>query len=171
MKRPIYTSIWNSLKKYKQMVFISGPRQAGKTTFSKMIAAGYSNSLYFNWDIISEKKKLIEDPFFYEHIPLRDETKPLIVLDRLHKYHDWKNYLKSAYDRDKENYKFIVSGSGRLDMYQKGGDSLAGRYLLFYLWPFTLAIMGEIEFNTLYLFANYTLFVRKHNYKTLLISI
>ena len=24
-------------------------------------------------------------------------------------------------------------------MYQKGGDSLAGRYLIFYLWPFTLA--------------------------------
>ncbi|MBW1745132.1 MAG: DUF4143 domain-containing protein [Deltaproteobacteria bacterium] len=25
------------------------------------------------------------------------------------------------------------------DMYQKGGDSLAGRYFIFYLWPFTLA--------------------------------
>ena len=33
----------------------------------------------------------------------------------------------------------MVSGSGRLDIYQKGGDSLAGRYYLFHLWPFTLA--------------------------------
>jgi len=139
MKRQTYEAIWKKLEKYKQMVFISGPRQAGKTTFSKMIGEQYANSLYFNWDITDEKKKVIENPFFYEHVQLKDDSKPLIILDELHKYPDWKNYLKGIYDRDKENYKFIVSGSGRLKVFQKGGDSLAGRYLLFYLWPFTLA--------------------------------
>ena len=121
------------------MVFIAGPRQAGKTTFTQILAEDCNNSLYFNWDIFDEKRKLIENPFFYEEVHRKDNSLPLIIFDELHKYSNWKNYLKSVYDRDKGNYKFIVSGSGRLDMYQKGGDSLAGRYFIFYLWPFTLA--------------------------------
>ena len=121
------------------MVFIAGPRQAGKTTFTQILAEDFNNSLYFNWDILDEKRKLIENPFFYEEVHRKDNSMPLIIFDELHKYLNWKNYLKSVYDRDKGNYKFIISGSGRLDMYQKGGDSLAGRYFIFYLWPFTLA--------------------------------
>lgn len=121
------------------MIFIAGPRQAGKTTFAQNLAKDFSNSLYFNWDILDEKRKLIERPSFYEEVHRKDSSTPLIIFDELHKYPNWKNYLKGIYDRDKGNYKFVVSGSGRLDMYQKGGDSLAGRYFVFYLWPFTLA--------------------------------
>jgi len=139
MKRRLYENIWKKLSSYKQMVFIAGPRQAGKTTFTQILAEDFNNSLYFNWDIIDEKRKLVENPSFYEEVQRRDNSIPLIIFDELHKYSNWKNYLKSVYDRDSANYKFIVSGSGRLDMYQKGGDSLAGRYFIFYLWPFTLA--------------------------------
>ena len=121
------------------MVFIAGPRQAGKTTFTQILAEGFNNSLYFNWDIIDEKRKLVENPSFYEEVQRKDNSIPLIIFDELHKYSNWKNYLKSVYDRDSANYKFVVSGSGQFDMYQKGGDSLAGRYFIFYLWPFTLA--------------------------------
>jgi len=121
------------------MVFIAGPRQAGKTTLTQILAEDFTNSLYFNWDILEEKRKLIENPSFYEEVNRKDNSAPLIIFDELHKYSNWKNYLKSVYDRDKDNYKFIVSGSGSLDMYQKGGDSLAGRYFIFYLWPLTLA--------------------------------
>lgn len=67
----------------------------------------------------------------------------MIILDEIHKYKDWKNYLKGIYDQFHESYKFIVSGSGKLDIYQKGGDSLAGRYYLFHLFPFTIAELGE----------------------------
>jgi len=138
-KRILYENIWQTLSAHKQMVFIAGPRQAGKTTFTRILTKDFNNSLYFNWDILDEKRRLIENPFFYEEVHRKDNSTPLIIFDELHKYSKWKNYLKSAYDRDKGNYKFIVSGSGRLDMYQKGGDSLAGRYFIFYLWPFTLA--------------------------------
>ncbi|MBU4504489.1 MAG: ATP-binding protein [Proteobacteria bacterium] len=138
-RRILYENIWKMLSAHKQMVFIAGPRQAGKTTFTQILAEDFNNSLYFNWDILDEKRKLIENPFFYEEVHRKDNSMPLIIFDELHKYLNWKNFLKSVYDRDKGNYKFIVSGSGRLDMYQKGGDSLAGRYFIFYLWPFTLA--------------------------------
>jgi uncharacterized protein len=139
IKRTLYENIWDKLSTHKQMVFIAGPRQAGKTTFTRILAEDFKNSLYFNWDIIDDKRNLIQNPSFYEEVHRRDNSVPLIIFDELHKYSNWKNYLKSIYDRDKGNYKFVVSGSGRLDMYQKGGDSLAGRYFIFYLWPFTLA--------------------------------
>jgi len=143
--RTEYQKTWEILKPHRQMVFISGPRQAGKTTFARMLASEAPNSLYFNWDLPDDKKRLIENPLFYEDVNRRDPSKPIVILDEIHKYHDWKNFLKGAYDRDGAGYKFLVTGSGRLDLYRKGGDSLAGRYFLFHLWPFTL---GELHGGT-----------------------
>jgi len=139
IKRTVYTDLWNELSSEKQMIFMSGPRQAGKTTFAKETAKSFKNSMYFNWDIVSSKKLLIERPSFFEEINRVDESTPLVILDEIHKYKHWKNYLKGIYDQFSSGYKFLVSGSGRLDLYEKAGDSLAGRYFLFHIFPFTLS--------------------------------
>jgi len=73
----------------------------------------------------------------------QDASTPLVVFDEIHKYKDWKNYVKGIYDQFHDQYRFLVSGSGRLDIYQRGGDSLAGRYFLSHLWPFTIAELGS----------------------------
>lgn len=125
------------------MIFMSGPRQVGKTTFAKEIAKNFKNNIYFNWDIISNKKLLVENPVFFQNLNRVDESMPLVIFDEIHKYKHWKNYLKGIYDQFHDEYKFLVSGSGRLDLYQKGGDSLAGRYFLFHLYPFTLAELSD----------------------------
>ena len=143
LKRKLYINLWESLSSEKQMIFLSGPRQVGKTTLAKFIARSYSNKYYFNWDIISNKKILIKDPAFFQHINRVDSTKPIVILDEIHKYKQWKNYLKGIYDQFKNEYVFLVSGSGRLDTYQKGGDSLAGRYFKFHLFPFTIAELSR----------------------------
>lgn len=121
------------------MVFMPGPRQCGKTTLAKMLASDFPNHLYFNWDIPTDRVALLRDPFFFQELPRRDESRPLVILDEIHKFGDWKNYLKGVYDRFADDFVFLVTGSGRLDMYQRGGDSLAGRYHQFQLWPLTLA--------------------------------
>jgi len=139
IERKPYVAIWEELSTEKSMVFLAGPRQCGKTTLAEMLSAGFANSLYFNWDIATDKRRLIEDPFFFQHVVRRDASRPLVVFDEIHKYKDWKNYLKGVYDRFHADFLFLVSGSGRLDLYQKGGDSLAGRYFPFHLWPLTLA--------------------------------
>ena len=136
-ERIIYQKIWKKLSSYKNMVLLSGPRQSGKTTFSKIIARDYPNQAYFNWDDIPSKRELIQDPYFFEKIDRMDETIPLVIFDEIHKYSNWKNYLKGVYDKFADEYQFLVTGSGRLDLYQKGGDSLAGRYMKFHLLPFT----------------------------------
>lgn len=138
-RREKYKKIWDELVAGKAMVFLAGPRQAGKTTLAKSIAAEYASSLYFNWDILSHRDRLLKNSTFFEEVERKGTDCPLIILDEIHKYRDWKNYLKGVYDQFYDSYRFLISGSGRLDLYQKGGDSLAGRYFMFHLWPFTLA--------------------------------
>jgi hypothetical protein len=143
IKRELYKDIWASISGDKQMVFLSGPRQTGKTTFAREAAKSFANSLYFNWDVISHKRQLVENPYFFTELARKDSSQPLIVFDEIHKYNDWKNYLKGVYDGYSSDYKFLVSGSGRLDLYQKHGDSLAGRYFHMHMFPFTMAELSK----------------------------
>lgn len=141
--RRSYVKIWKDLAKDKSMIFLAGPRQVGKTTLAQIISRSFKNNLYFSWDIAQHRTRLIEKPTFFEAVERKDSSTPLIVFDEIHKYKDWKNYLKGIYDQFHDRYQFLISGSGRLDIYQKGGDSLAGRYFLFHLWPFTIAELGK----------------------------
>jgi predicted AAA+ superfamily ATPase len=141
--RDLYVSIWRDLAAEKSMIFLAGPRQSGKTTLAQIISRTFANTLYFCWDISEHRTRLIENPTFFEAVERKDPSTPLVVFDEIHKYKDWKNYLKGVYDQFHGSYQFLVSGSGRLDIYQKGGDSLAGRYFLFHLWPFTVAELGR----------------------------
>lgn len=125
-----------------KMAFLSGPRQVGKTTLARDFQKRFSQSLYFNWDIITDQKRLLKDPYFFER-ENRDPRKPfLVVLDEIHKYARWKNYLKGAYDGYHREFRFLVTGSGRLDLFKKGGDSLLGRYLSAPLFPLSV---GELS--------------------------
>jgi predicted AAA+ superfamily ATPase len=143
IERPIYIGMWEELSREKNMVLLAGPRQAGKTTLANRISSTFTNSLYFNWDIVDQRSQLIDDPTFFTGLPRKDNSLPLVIFDEIHKYKDWKNYLKGIFDQHGMAYQFLVSGSGRLDIYQKGSDSLAGRYFLFHLWPFTVAELGD----------------------------
>lgn len=140
-KRGYYKRIWADFDKEKHLVLVSGPRQAGKTTLAKDIASREPSSLYFNYDIPANKVKILQNPTFFEEVDREKGTLPLIILDEIHKYRDWKNYLKGIYDGYSDEFRFLATGSGRLELSRKKGDSLAGRYLHFHLYPFTV---GEL---------------------------
>ncbi len=140
--RTPYIKTWEELSSEKSMIFLAGPRQAGKTTLCELISRSYTNYLYFNWDIAEHRTRFLGDNNFFTDVGRKDTTTPLVVFDEIHKYKDWKNYLKGSYDQFHDQFRFLVSGSGRLDLYQKGSDSLAGRYFLFHLWPFTISELG-----------------------------
>ncbi|MEA3307791.1 MAG: ATP-binding protein [Elusimicrobiota bacterium] len=141
IKRNIGKNIEDILKKHKKMIFISGPRQAGKTTLAKNLLKTFGQGIYFNWDIIKDQKKLLNDPSFFEKLNRIPSKKSLIVFDEIHKYAQWKNYLKGVYDGYGDEFLFIATGSGRLNLFKKGGDSLLGRYFSMQLFPLS---MGEI---------------------------
>ena len=140
-KRTLYKKIWDQLSADKPMVMLAGPRQAGKTTFARdIVSKDFADVIYFNWDLAKDKSKLIADPVFFSKEPRGDiSSKPLVIFDEIHKYRDWKNYLKGVYDQFSSDYQFFITGSGRLEFSRKAGDSLAGRFLKFHIFPLTLA--------------------------------
>jgi predicted AAA+ superfamily ATPase len=67
-----------------------------------------------------------------------------VCFDEIHKIPKWKNILKAVFDETCEKYRFIVTGSAKLDVVKRAGDSLAGRYFTFHLMPLMLCeIMGS----------------------------
>ena len=134
--RYLQTSVRKDLDD-KKMVFIAGPRQVGKTTLAKQIQEAMGGGLYFSWDRREDRRKLLEAKW-----PAESTT---IVLDELHKYPKWKRWIKGEYDLHKDKLRVIVTGSARLDVYRKGGDSLQGRYHHYRLHPFSLAVIGGIQ--------------------------
>ena len=119
-----------------KMAFISGPRQVGKTTLARQFLSDKKN--YFSWDDVKFKRQWVKNPSYF----VDDLDGDTIVLDEIHKYRTWKGHLKGLYDQSSDQLKIIVTGSARLDIYRRGGDSLLGRYLPFRLHPFSV---GESE--------------------------
>ena len=116
----------------EKMVFIGGARQVGKTSMAKYIAENhYKSSDYLNWDVREDRRNIIQSIF--------KGDAQLILFDEIHKYKDWKNYLKGQFDKHRGDFKILVTGSARLDVYRRGGDSLMGRYFYYRLHPFSLA--------------------------------
>jgi predicted AAA+ superfamily ATPase len=126
LKEPI------SLDLKEKMVFVGGPRQVGKTTLAlSLLSPGAAqSSAYLNWDILEHQKRIMRN-----EIAL---SPPLIVLDEIHKFKRWRSLLKGLYDQHHETNQFLVTGSARLDYFNKGGDSLLGRYHYYRLHPFSL---------------------------------
>jgi predicted AAA+ superfamily ATPase len=116
----------------EKMVFIGGARQVGKTVFAtEIIGKQFPKFGYFNWDHRADRKRIMSSDW--------PGDAPLIILDEIHKYKRWKNHIKGEYDKLHKTYKFLVTGSSRLDVFRKGGDSLQGRYHYYRLHPFSLA--------------------------------
>lgn len=141
IKRNVASFLKETVEVDRKMAFLSGPRQVGKTTLARHYQNQFPQSVHFNWDIITDQKKLLKNPYFFEY-ENRDPQKPfLVIFDEIHKYARWKNYLKGVYDRFKDEFQFIVTGSGRLELFKKGGDSLLGRYMSVPLFPLTIGEM------------------------------
>ena len=137
-KRYLLNEILEDALADRKMAFISGPRQVGKTTLAKQCIQSDTN--YFNWDVAAFKRAWARSPLkAIEHI----ERGP-VVFDELHKYPHWKNSLKGLYDQIGDQIPIIVTGSARLDLYKKGGDSLLGRYIPYRLHPLTVGEQPEL---------------------------
>ena len=124
----------------RQMRFITGPRQCGKTTLAKMkLAQEGTPELYYLWDLRSVRNRYKNDQlFFTQDRPPAPSKKWWVCFDEMHKMPQWKNGLKAVFDSSGEHYRFIVTGSAKLDIFRKAGDSLSGRYFTFHLFPLIL---------------------------------
>ena len=118
----------------QKMVFLAGPRQVGKTTLARRVLAGWKAGAYLSWDNRADRQEIRAARW--------PGGRALVVLDELHKWRGWKGWLKGEFDKHREHLRFLVTGSARLDVYRRGGDSLQGRYHHYRLHPFSQA---EVE--------------------------
>ncbi len=125
------------LTEHRQMAFVSGPRQVGKTTTCRNQANGY-----LNWDNLDDRELILAGPARLTGelgLDRLSKTKPVILFDELHKYPRWKQLLKGFFDTYSDQVRIVVTGSSRMDTYRRGGDSLMGRYFLYRMHPFSVA--------------------------------
>lgn len=113
----------------KKMVFLSGPRQTGKTTLSKELMS--EHGFYLNWDIKGDQKIIRNVAWPKDAL--------MVVLDEIHKYKQWKSFLKGIYDEFKNKPAILVTGSARLETFRKSGDAMTGRYFHYRLHPIDLS--------------------------------
>lgn len=125
MKRYLEKYILEDLK--EKIVFLSGPRQVGKTTLSRQLIPSH---FYLNYDSTADRKVIKAEEW------TRDVE--LIIFDELHKMKKWKSWIKGIYDNEGIPPSLLVTGSARLETYKKGGDSLAGRFFSYRLHPLTV---------------------------------
>ena len=128
------------------MVFIGGARQVGKTTLAQSLIKKFRDKhpAYLNWDSDEDRRKIRARQW--------PKSEPLIVLDEIHKFRGWRNFIKGLFDTLKQTHSFLITGSARLDHFRKGGDSLLGRYFYYRLHPYSLPELGNNKKNLELLF-------------------
>jgi predicted AAA+ superfamily ATPase len=125
----------------KKMVFIGGPRQVGKTTLATSLLKKFHDAhpAYLNWDNEFSRKLIQKGEW--------PKDEPLIIFDEIHKRKGWQSFVKGIWDTWKNTQRFVITGSARLDVFRKGGDSMMGRYHYYRIHPFTLPELGITAAN------------------------
>ncbi len=114
----------------RKYVFLTGPRQVGKTTLARRLTTARKGSCYLNFDADRDRLVILRQTW--------DRKAPLVILDEVHKLKSWKRRLKGIYDTEGIPPRILVTGSARLDLYRRGSDSMAGRYFLHRLYPLSV---------------------------------
>jgi predicted AAA+ superfamily ATPase len=139
MRRVYQAFLEHHLDTFRQMAFVSGPRQAGKTTACRALEPA---PRYLNWDDLDHRRILLAGPTAIATYAGADRLgvkPPVVLLDEIHKHGRWKTLLKGLFDSWQDALRIMVTGSSRLDVYRRGGDSLMGRYFRYRLHPLSVA--------------------------------
>jgi len=134
----VYTEMLKEhLSENRQMAFVSGPRQVGKTTVCLGLAA-----VCLNWDDQDARALILRGPAAvaaFAGLQKLSAKKRIVAFDEIHRYARWKTFLKGFFDVYGGTAGIVVTGSSRLDVFKRGGDSLMGRYFLYRMHPLSVA--------------------------------
>jgi len=136
IKRNLFEDLKNHCAQ-KEISLLVGPRQAGKTTLMLMLrdylVAQGSNTLFLSLDFDSDLPFFTSQRHLVNKIQLEiGKNKGYVFIDEIQRRDDAGLFLKGLYDLNLP-YKFIVSGSGSIELKEKIHESLVGRKRIFEL--------------------------------------
>jgi len=151
IKRDLFEEIKNHLSA-KEISLIIGPRQVGKTTLMLLLKEYLEKkgekTLFLNLDVEADKQYFVSQEALIRKINLEfGKDKGYVFIDEIQRKENAGLFLKGIYDLNLP-YKFIVSGSGSLDLKEKIHESLVGRKRIFELYP--ISFKEFVNFKTNY---------------------
>jgi predicted AAA+ superfamily ATPase len=151
IKRDLFEEIKNHLSA-KEISLIIGPRQVGKTTLMLLLKEYLEKkgekTLFLNLDVEADKQYFVSQEALIRKINLEfGKEKGYVFIDEIQRKENAGLFLKGIYDLNLP-YKFIVSGSGSLDLKEKIHESLVGRKRMFELYP--ISFKEFVNFKTNY---------------------
>ncbi len=154
----IQRNLYNDIKKHldaKEISIIIGPRQVGKTTLMMELLNSLKNDgkkvLFLNLDYEADKRFFESQDLLLSKIKLEIGADGYVFIDEIQRKDNAGLFLKGIYDLDLP-YKFILSGSGSLELKEKIQESLTGRKRLFELLPVTFKEF--VNYKTEYKYVN-----------------
>ncbi len=139
IKRKVEDTVRQYLKIFP-VVAVLGPRQCGKSTLVKKLAANWGDSVYLDLQNDTDLSKLDQPAYFFQ-----SNDDKIICLDEIQLVPQLFSVLRSVVDNNRQNGKFILLGSASRDLIQQTSESLAGRIGMVYLSPFTLNELNNLD--------------------------
>lgn len=151
IKRTIFALLVEHLQK-PEISLIIGPRQAGKTTLMLLLQEEAQRrkrrTLFLNLDIETDRQSFVTQEALLKKIRLEFGSDPGVVfIDEIQRKSDAGIFLKGLYDM-RLPYKFVVSGSGSMELKEKIHESLAGRKIVFEVN--TISFAEFLDYKTQY---------------------
>ncbi|HQE49950.1 MAG TPA: ATP-binding protein [Fervidobacterium sp.] len=133
VKRVVLDEIRLHLEK-PEITVITGPRQCGKTTIMKILEnelnARGKKTLFMNLDVEEDMAHFSSQNGLLRKIELEIGSEGYVFIDEIQRKENAGRFLKGIYDMNRP-YKFIVSGSGSIELKVDLQESLAGRKRIF----------------------------------------
>jgi len=150
-RKTLQTVIDRILKKRGAIQVLAGPRQVGKTTMMRQLAA---KNLCFTM-FYSAEQEVVPDYLWIDRIwqkardtmEERGEKTAILIIDEVQRVEDWSQRVKAHWDKDtwdKLDLRVILLGSSRLLLKQGLTESLMGRFEIIPVDHWSLAEMQEI---------------------------
>src|SRR3990167_1009992 len=141
IKRRLLTNLTQA-RTESPAVALLGPRQAGKTTLAKIIAAQHPDSMYLDLERPSELAKLTDPELFLSRYADR-----LIVLDEIQRQPELFPILRALIDKSRRPGRFLLLGSASPQLLRQASESLAGRISFHELAPFDISEINPTHFE------------------------
>ena len=138
IQRQLYIKASQLLEKFP-IIAITGPRQSGKTTFSKQLRPEYS---YVNLEDITNREFAKNDPKGF-----LNTYKNGAIIDEIQYVPELFSYLQVFTDERNQVGEYIITGSQNFLLMQQISQSLAGRVALFTLLPLSLKELKDSEYS------------------------